>query len=162
VTAAGQALAPDVPPYLGVIADHSEAAPGWLHAMTITVARDELRATWSEQVRNRQVVDIPTDPTFDAVAVDIFLGSPDAPLVRIEQALLVGQLRRLDEGTVAVIARPINLGTPIHIALAPQIQEATIGLRVCGWDGRTPSRLVIFGQDAGEYLRQIEIAVDPD
>ena len=67
VTAAGQARAPEVPAYLGVITDHCEIAPGLLDAMRITVARDELRPAWSEAMSSREVFDIPTDTAFEAI-----------------------------------------------------------------------------------------------
>jgi hypothetical protein len=162
VTEAGLSLDPDVPAYLGVIKEHGEIAPGWLHAVRITVDRAELRAGWVEQVRDRQVVDIPADASFDAVSIDVLLGAAGAATIRIDHAFLVGELARSDGGSAIVIARPMNIDAPVRVALRPQIREATKGLRAYGWDGSTASRLVIFGGDSDGYLRQVEVAVDPE
>ncbi len=162
VTAAGQSLHPDAQPYLGVITEHGEIGPGWLHAMRITVDRAELRSEWVERVRDRLVVDIPTDASFDAVSVDVLLGATGAATIRIDQAFLVGELARGDDGSAIVVARPTNIDTPVRTSLASQIHDATEGLRSYGWDGSTASRLVIFGGDAEGYLRQVEVALDPE
>jgi hypothetical protein len=161
VTAAGQSPGPDVPAYLGVITEHGEIGPGWLHAMRITVDRAELRSEWVEQVRDRQVVDVPADASFDAVSIDVLLGAAGAATIRIDHAFLVGELARGDDGSAVIVARQMNIDAPVRVALAPQIHEATEGLRAYGWDGTTASRLVIFGGDTDGYLRQVEIAVDP-
>lgn len=161
VTEEGQLLAPDVPAYLGVIKEHSEIGPGWLHATRITVDRVELRSEWVERVRDRSVIDVPADAAFDAVSIDVLLGVAGADAIRIDHAFLVGELTRGDGGS-AVVARPMNIDAPVRFALGLQIREATEGLHTCGWDGSTASRLVIFGGDADGYLRQVEIAVDPE
>ena len=161
VTEAGQSLEPDVQAYLGVIKEHGEIGPGWLHAMRITVDCAELRSEWVEQVRDRQVVDVPADASFDAVSIDVLLGAAGAATIRIDHAFLVGELTRGDGGSAVVVARPMNIDVPVRVALAPQIHEATEGLHAYGWDGSTATRLVIFGGDADGYLRQVEIAVDP-
>jgi hypothetical protein len=162
VTQAGLSLDPDVPAYLGVIKEHSEIAPGWLHATRITVDRAELRAEWIEQVRDRRVVDVLADTSFDAVSIDVLLGAAGAATIRIDHAFLVGDLARGDDGSAVVVARPMNIDAPVRVALAPQVHEATESLRAYGWDGSTASRLVIFGGDADGYLRQVEVAVDPE
>ena len=162
VTEAGRSLDPDVPAYLGVIKEHGEIAPGWLHAVRITVDRAELRAGWVEQVRDRQVVDIPADALCDAVSIDVLLSAAGAATIRLDHAFLVGKLARGDGGSAIVIARPMNIDAPVRVALRPQIWEATKGLRTYGWDGATASRLVIFGGDSDGYLRQVEVAVDPE
>ncbi len=162
VAEAGLSLDRDVPAYLGVINEHGEIAPGWLHAMRITVDRAELRADWIEKVRGRQVIDIPADASFDAVSVDVLLGAAGAPSIGIDHAFLVGELARSDGGSAIVIARPMDIDAPVRVALSRQIREATEGLRAHGWDGSTASRLVIFGGDADGYLRQVEVAVDPE
>ena len=162
VTEAGLSLDPDVPAYLGVIKEHGEIAPGWLLAMRITVGRAELRAEWIEQVRDRQVVDIPADASFDAVSIDVLLGAAGAATIRIDHAFLVGELARSDGGSAVVIARPMNIDAPVRVDLARQIREVTEGLHAHGWDGSTASRLVIFGGDADGHLRQVEVAVDPE
>jgi hypothetical protein len=162
VTKAGLSLDPDVPAYLGVIREHGEIAPGWLHAMRITVDRAELRAGWIEQVRDRQVVDIPADASFDAVSIDVLLGAAGAATIRVDDSFLVGELARSDGGSAVVIARPMDIDAPVRVALALQIHESREGLRTHGWNGSTASRLVIFGGDADGYLRQVEVAVDPE
>jgi hypothetical protein len=51
---------------------------------------------------------------------------------------------------------------PVRITLALEIRQAVDGLRAHGWDGPTAQRPVIFAGDNDGYLRQVEIAVDPD
>jgi len=97
----------------------------------------------------------------------------------IRQRLEGGEHRRLEQlgrapstpsradwhgggGSAIVLARPTNIDAPVRVALAPQIRQAVEGLHAHGWDGSTASRLVIFGGDADGYLRQVEIAVDPE
>ena len=145
-----------------MIKERGEIAPGWLHAVRITVDRAELRAGWVEQVRDRQVVDIPADALCDAVSIDVLLSAAGAATIRLDHAFLVGKLARGDGGSAIVIARPMNIDAPVRVALRPQIWEATKGLRTYGWDGATASRLVIFGGDSDGYLRQVEVAVDPE
>ena len=125
VTSEGQALDPGSPPYLGVITEHAEIAPGWLHAMRITVARDELRSGWVERVRERPVVEVPADTGFDAVSIDVLLGATGAAPIRVdEHAFLIAELARGDGGSVVVIAVPTDLDVPVRVALAPLIREA--------------------------------------
>jgi hypothetical protein len=145
-----------------VVNEHAEFAPGWLHAMRITVAHDELRSGWTEGVAERQVVEVPADTGFDAVSIDVLLGAVGAGPIRIERALPVAELARGDRGIVIVIARLTNLDAPVRIALAHLIPEAVDGVRARGWDGSTAIRFVIFGGGADGYLQQIEIALDPD
>jgi hypothetical protein len=83
VTEAGQSVEAGAPAYLGVVTEHKEIAPDWLHAARITVDRAELRSEWIEQVRNRYVVDIPTDAEFEAVSIDLLLAAARAAPLRI-------------------------------------------------------------------------------
>lgn len=158
VTSAGQALARDSPGYLGIVKNHKEIAPGWLHATRITVACGELRSDWVEHARERDIVEVPADEAFDAVTIDILLGAVGAAGLRIDEAVSIAEIARGDGGLAVASARRMNLDIPVHNALAPQIDEALAGMRNHGWDGTTASRLVIFGGDDDGYLRQIELA----
>lgn len=162
MTPAGQTPVPDSPRYLGVSTEHDKIAPGWLHAMRITVAATELRRGWLEAAKQRQLVEVPVPPGFAAVSIDVLLGASAAAPIRIDRAFLVGNLLRGDGGTAAIVARPTHLDAPAHEALEPQIAVAVGELRAYGWEGRTSTRLVIFGGDGEGYLREVEVAVDPD
>lgn len=151
-----------MPRYLGVSTDHDEIAPGWLHAMRITVAASELRTGWHEGARRRPLVEVPMPSDFDSVSVDILLGTPTAAPIRIQRAFMVANMERGDGGIAAIVARPMNLDAPVHEVLAPQIAEAVAELRQFGWDGTSTTRLVIFGGDADGFLREVEIAVGPE
>lgn len=161
ITREGQELNPDVPPYMGVLKNREEIAAGWTHAMRITVARSELRQGYVEAAQPRPLIEVPVHPDFEAVAVDLFLGAASAAPIQIENGFLIAQLRRGDGGLAVVVARPMNLEAPLHVSLAGQIAQARDGMRTTGWDGSTPTRLVIIGADQS-FLRQIEIAADPD
>jgi hypothetical protein len=161
VTAAGQAQAPDSPRYLGVSTKHDEIAPGWQHAMRITVAATELRSGWREAAKQRELVEVPVPPAFEAVSIDVLLGTSTAAPIRIDRAFLISNLLRGDGSTAVIIARPTHLDAPVHEALAPQIAVAVAELRQHGWDGSTGTRFVIFGGDADGYLREVEVALDP-
>jgi hypothetical protein len=130
--------------------------------MRITVACDELRAGWTEHTRDRQVVDVPADAAFDAVSIDVLFGVARAAALQVDHAFLVGEMACGDGGPAVTVARARDLDVPVRLVLAPQIAEALEGIRTHGWDGSTASRLVIFGGDGDSYLRQVEIAADPD
>jgi hypothetical protein len=129
--------------------------------MRITTARSELREGYREAVKARPMVVVPADLQFEAVAIDVFLGTADAAPLEIEEASIVANIARSGGGSVVVVARPAGLDSPIGVALTTQIMEARRGIRETGWDGSTPTRAVIFGADDEGFLRQIEIAVDP-
>ncbi len=138
VTRAGRAkLAPGESPYLAVGHDKPKFGPGWTHAKRITVAKSELRSNWSEGVAQKEIIAVPTHPI-----VHMALGNG---------------------GQLEVIARPTTLDVDLRDVLAEQITCARRGLQDAGWDGVTPTRMAIFGQDADTgLLIEIEIAVDPD
>lgn len=161
VTAAGQELVLGTPRYLGVSTDHDEIAPGWLHAMRITVASSELRSGWSEGAKSRELIEVPMPGDAEALSVDVLLGSPSPALIRLDRAFMIANLERGDAGTVVIVARPAILDVPVPVAFASQIAEAVPELRAFGWDGASTTRLVIFGGDSG-FLREVEVAVDAD
>jgi hypothetical protein len=156
------ALDPAVPPYLGVVTERDEVAPGWVHAMRITVAASELRHGYLEAGKQRELVEVPVLAGSNSVSVDVFLRTADAALITLDQAFLVAEVGRGDGGAAVVIARSTDLDQPIRVTLAGQILEVREGLRRHGWDSSTPTRAVIFGGDADGYLRQVELAVDPE
>lgn len=149
--------------YLGVVKEHEEIAPGWLHAMRITVPRSELRDGYEEQVRQRVVVNVPVDPEMDAVSIDLLLGDENAAPLRVDHAFLIAHMKRGDGGQALILARPMLLGESLHVGMSAQISEIRRGLRDQGWDGTSPTRAVIIGYDETRgFHRQIEIAIDPD
>jgi hypothetical protein len=162
VSIQGQQLDPTAPRYLGVSTDHDEIAPGWLHAMRVTVAASELRSGWTEASKVRELVDVPMPTEFEAVSVDVLLGTSSAARIRLDQVFMIANMGRGDGGTAAIVARPTHLDAPVHEALAPEIAEAVEGLRQFGWDGASSTRIVIFGGDADGYLREVEVAVEAD
>lgn len=162
VTDAGQELVPAVPRYLAVSSDHDEIAPGWLHAMRITVAATELRSGWGEAGRQRALVEIPIPPGAEAVAIDVLLGSSAAAPVPLSDASIVTKMERGDGGIATIAARPVVLDGPVHKMLAPQITKALADLHTYGWDGRSSTRIVIFGAHAEGFLHQVEVAVDAE
>lgn len=160
ITPEGQDLVPKAPAYLAVTRDREEIAPGWLHAMRITVADSELRSQVLETSKVKSLVAVPMPEGYDGVSIDVLLGAPDAPALTLDQCFLIAQMRRGDSGLAVVVARPTTLDSPIADALAPALDQAIVELRQFGWDGHTPTRIVIVGTDAHGYLRQAEIAVD--
>lgn len=162
VSAAGQQLDPTAPRYLGVSIDHDELAPGWLHAMRITVAASELRSHWTEASKAREFVDVPMPSGFEAVSVDVLLGTRGAARIRVDHAFPIANMLRGDGGTAAIVARPTHLDVPVREAFALEIAEAVEGLRLSGWDGASSTRIVVFGGDPDGYLYDVEVAVDPD
>lgn len=161
ISKGGQELEPESPAYLGVLKAHEETAPGWLHALRITVAQSELHSAYVERVRQRSTIEIPVDSQFDAISVDLFLKAPDAAPIIVEHALHVVEIERAGGGSAALIARPMDLDAPVNVAFATQIAEIRAGLAEHGWDGAPPARVAIFGGDADGYLREVEVAIDP-
>lgn len=160
ISKSGLELEPESPAYLGVVKAHEEAAPGWLHALRITVARSELHTAYVERVRHRSRIEIPVDSRFEAISVDLFLRARDASPIVIEHAMHVVEIERAGGGSAVLIARPMDLDAPVHIAFAEQIAEIRAGLGEYGFDGAERARIVIFGGDADGYLREVEVAID--
>src|ERR1017187_9022327 len=74
ISNAGQALHPEVPPYPLTVPSREPLPGGMVHAARITVAVDELRSEWVEQVRDRPGrVEIPPAKGCDAVVLDLLL-----------------------------------------------------------------------------------------
>lgn len=157
----GQDLDPDGPAHLGVLRAHDETAPGWLHALRITVAQSELHTAYVERVRQRSTIEIPVDSVSEAISVDLFLKGADASPIIVEHALHVVEIERAGGGSAVLIARPTDLDAPVNVAFAEQIAEIKAGLADYGWDGPQPARVVIFGGDADGYLREVEVAIAP-
>lgn len=154
-----QITEPDGSVYLGVVKEHSEIYPGWLHAMRITVDRAELRTGWVEQVSDRPVIDIPAHPNFDGVSIDVLLGTADA--IPIDAQYMVGEIMRGDSGSVVILGLPTRLEEPVRVALGEEIEKVMTELRTSGWNG-APGRLVLPGAPVDGYLWQVEIAVDAE
>jgi hypothetical protein len=56
-------------------------------------------------------------------------------------------------------------GHDVVIATLPEVVAchiAAVKMRERGWDGSVPTRGVIFGGDGDGFLRQVEVAIDPD
>jgi hypothetical protein len=162
VSNAGQALHPEVPAYPLRLPSTQPPPSGWVLAGRITVAVDELRSEWVEQVRDRpDLVEIPPAKGFNVVVVDLLLLAPDVGPVH-DASFTVGRLARGGgAGAALVIAHSGSLDEPIRVTRASAVAKAMDGLRADGWDG-TPSRFVITGHDPVEgYLSQVEFALDP-
>jgi hypothetical protein len=137
--------------------------PGWLHAMRITVATSELREGYRERARQRDLIEVPADLDFDAVSIDLFLRDPDAQLIRVERAMAVAEIARARGGSAVLLARPMNLDGPIPETFAAQIAGMRDGIREQGWDGSALTRgVIIIGGGEDGFLRQLEVAIDPD
>ena len=162
VTGSGTNTLPVARSYLGSLREHVEVAPGWNHAMRISVAVDELRSGWSEDVRERPLTAIPTNEGFDEVVIDLFLGRADRAELELHHAYLVGDFNLGDGDVAAVVARPARVDEPLRSILAGEFEEAVAGIRASGWDGQTTTRLVIIGVHDDGYLKEVEMAVDPD
>jgi hypothetical protein len=162
VTPAGQELVPDAARYLGVSTVRAEIARGWLHALRITVAESELRSGWTEAVRNRGFVEAPIPAGYDALSVDVLLASSTAVPIQLDRSLMIADMLRGDGGRAVIVARPAALDAPIHVAMEASIAEAVSQMRAFGWDGKSATRLVVVGGDPEGYLREIEIAIDPE
>jgi len=114
-------------------------------------------------VAQKEIIAVPTHPGYNAVSIDFVLGAPDAVVVEVQQCFPIVHMALGNGGQLEVIARPTTLDVDLRDVLAEQITCARRGLQDAGWDGVTPTRMAIFGQDADTgLLIEIEIAVDPD
>jgi hypothetical protein len=158
----GQAmLAEDVPAYLGVTHERPKIAPGWSHAMRITVAKSELRRDWTESVKDKQVVAVPPHPNANAVSIDLLLQEHQHTRLSMYDSLLIARMARGAGGEAWVLARPHTLTRPVGTRLAVEIAQARRDLQVQGWDMQTPTRIVIIGMDPEEgYQHSVEVAID--
>ena len=161
LTAAGQALHPQVPAY-PLKVPHRQPPPGGMaRAARITVTVDELRSGSVERARGRPaLVEIPPADGYDVVVVDLLLLAPGIGAVS-DVPFTVGRLARGGgAGAALVVAHSESLGEPIRVTFSSAIAEVMDGLRTSGWDG-SPGRFVITGHDPVEgYLSQVEFALD--
>jgi hypothetical protein len=150
-------------PYLAVSRDRPAIFPGWTHEKRIVVAKSELRKNWSEAVKQKAgMVAVPTDPEHNAVAVDMFLSATDAASVEIQRCFPIAHMALGGGAQLEIIARPLTIDFDLRVLFAPQIAEARAGLLSCGWDGKSPTRVVIFGKDEDTgTLEEVEVAIDP-
>lgn len=89
LTEAGREIEPDCDSsYLAVTHKHNEIAPGWIVAKRILVCASELRHHEDLPTSKHGFVMIPLHDEYNAVAVDILLGSPDAPSLEISDCYL--------------------------------------------------------------------------
>ena len=160
LTPSGDERPPDAPRYVGVLQNPGEVAPGWYHAMRISISTDELRGNWVERAATRQLVTVRPWDAFDAVSIDIFLGAPARADLVVTPSFPIGEIERGDGGTVAVIARPERVAEPLRTVRAKEVEEAIAGIRAAGWPGNKASRFVLFGVHDDGYLTQVEVALD--
>jgi hypothetical protein len=162
LTPSGSDSPPDEPRYLGIVRNPDEVAPGWQHAMRISVPTDELRANWVEDAAVRPLVTVRPWDAFDAVSIDIFLGDQTRSDLLVTPSILVGEIERGDSGTVAVVARPEQVAEPLRTVRANEVEQSVAGIRAAGWPGNQTTRFVLFGVHDDGYLTQVELALDPD
>lgn len=74
----------------------------------------------------------------------------------------MGEFNLRDGEVAAIVARPARVDEPVRSILAGEFAEAVASIRASGWDGRTTTRLVVFGVHDDGYLNQVEMAVDPE
>lgn len=150
--------------YLAVSHSRPDLGEGWARAHRVTVARTELRIDAVERSEPKDVVSVKTVDGFPAIIVDILLGKPTAEPIVVAEDRVVDWMLRGDGGYVLILAFPVQLDADPRIAYAPEITQMRKELRESfGWDGRTPTRVVLFGVDPDEgFHRNVEIAVDPD
>lgn len=152
---------PEAERYLAITHTHREIAPGWEHALRITVPRTELRH-YTEQVSPRPVIPAVLPWGHDAVAIDLYIGKPGQPLtLRLApHTRVLAELERGDQGRALLVKRPIAVERPIHDEFEAEIHEAREGLIAQGWDG-LPTRIVIFGMvDEEGPHQELEVAID--
>ncbi len=162
LTPSGNERPPDEPRYVGVLRNPREVAPGWYHAMRISIPTDELRANWVERATARPLVTVRPWDAFNAVSIDTFLGGRARADLLVTPSFPIGEIERGDGGTVAVVARPERVADPLRIVRAKEVEEAVAGIRAAGWSGNEASRFVLFGVHDDGYLTQVEVALDPD
>ena len=162
LTPSGSERPPDEPRYMGVLRNPDEVAPGWQHAMRISVPTDELRANWVERAAVRPLVSIRPWDAFDAASIDILLGCPIRSDLLITPSVPIGEIERGDGGTVAVVARPERVAEPLRTVRANEVAQSVAGIRAAGWPFTETSRFVLFGVHDDGYLTQVELALDPD
>ncbi|MGH9920026.1 MAG: hypothetical protein ACRD6W_14315 [Nitrososphaerales archaeon] len=138
-----------------------EVAPGWHHAMRISIPTDELRTNWVERATAPPPVTVRPWDAFKAVSIDIFLGGPARADQLVTPSFPIGEIERGDGGTVAIVGRPERVAEPLRTVRAKEIEEAIAGIRAGGWPGNEASRFVLFGVHDDGYLTQVEVALDP-
>jgi hypothetical protein len=162
LTPSGDEQPPDEPRYVGVLRNPGEVAPGWLHAMRISIPTDELRANWVERAAVRPLITVRPWDAFDAVSIDIFLGGRTRSDLLVTASFPSGEIERGDGGTVAVVARPERVAEPLRPVRTEEVAGAVAGIRAAGWAGNETTRFVLFGVHDDGYLTQVELALDPD
>lgn len=149
-------------PYLGVTHERAPIADGWFHASRITVDLAELRVGVEAGRALKGAVCVPPRPGFPAVCVDLYVAESEHARIQVDDAFLVGVLDRVNGGQACVIARGMGLEEPVREKLRDDVEHARGHLKTQGWDGVSPTRIVVYGNDPdGGFHREIELAIDP-
>lgn len=157
-----QALSDGQTPYLGVVHHRAPVAAGWWHGAQIVVPHSELRSTVEPRLGLKGAVRIPPAPGHNAVAIDLLVADPHHARIRVDEAFLIGSLARMNGGMAVCVARGLRLSAPIHEVFDPQIAEARSALAASSHEPKSPTRIVIFGNEAESgFLWQVEVALDP-
>lgn len=137
-----------------------EMATGWRRSHRIVVARSDLRPDLGP-TESKKITPVPLAPDDQAVAIELWLQAPGAPILQIE-AHPIAHMGRGGGGSAFLISRPLALDAPLHELYAADIGIARRHLMRSGWDGEESVRFTIFMDwPEGGALQQIEVTLDP-
>lgn len=146
---------------MGVSHSRKDLGAGWALCKRVTVARTEMRTQDLVDSTHKPVLGMPLSDEYPALSFEVLLGQPGAGPVHLDRTQLVGRMTRGDGGSVLVVARPTLLSGDLRSEYFAEIEQCKRDLKDrFGWDGVSPTRVVLFGVDSEGFQRDIEIAID--
>ena len=131
-------------------------SPGVWFAKRIAVPYSELSPDWSESTPSN-VIEVPLAPGLDGVGLDFYMLDEGFTSVEFSQAHPVAFMSRGDGGCVAVVATPLSLDAPVHVALAVPIRKHRRRLQELRVTFPTKDVLIAEDPESPHLQRDVEI-----
>ena len=138
--------------------DRNLVAPHLYHAHQVIVAHSELSKTYVEKKRTRNFIEIPIHSDFDAVYLNLYLTDGPFPQVRIDQALLVADMKLGGGGSALLIAQPVLLEKSVHLSFQGLIETVKKSLEDEGIRNQE-TRFVLMLTDDQQMGTKVEAEV---
>jgi hypothetical protein len=117
-----------------------------------------LSKTYVEKKRLRSFIEVPIHTDFDAIYLNIYLADGAFPLVQIDRAVLVAEMKLGGGGSALLVAQPVRLEQGVHASFPGLISEAKDSIK--GRNIRNQeTRFVMMVTDEDQPGTKVEIEV---